>query len=194
MQKQARSIIFSAPSGSGKTTIVHRLMTMGIPMAFSVSATSRKARKGEQNGVDYYFLSVEDFRAKIANEAFIEWEEVYAQQYYGTLKRELERIHSLGKIAVFDVDVVGGCNLKEKLGEQALSIFIRVPDLAVLEQRLRHRNTDDEASIRKRLQKAEEEMTYAQYFDVIIDNIDLERAVQSTYTHIKQFLDGAEDK
>ncbi len=190
MQTAPKSIIFSAPSGSGKTTIVHRLMAMHLPLAFSISATSRSPRKGEKDGQDYYFLSAEDFKKKIQEDAFVEWEEVYTSQYYGTLRNELNRIHNMGKIAVFDIDVVGGCNLKEKLGDAALSIFIRVPDLNVLEQRLRHRATDNEASIAKRINKAQEELSYAPQFDIIIDNIDLEQAVEDTYKHIQHFLKG----
>lgn len=189
MKKTPKSIIFSAPSGSGKTTIVHRLMATSLPLAFSVSATNRAARKGEIDGVDYHFLSTEDFRQKIDKGELIEWEEVYAQQYYGTLYSELQRIHAMGKVAVFDVDVVGGCRLKETLGQDALSIFVRVGDLAVLEQRLRQRATDDEASIKKRLDKAAAELLYAPQFDVVVDNIDLDRAVEATYNHIISFLD-----
>ncbi len=187
---KGKLIIFSAPSGAGKTTIVHWLMQQIPGLAFSISATSRKMRPGEKNGKDYYFLTLDEFKKKIRNNEFVEWEEVYENQYYGTLISEVERLRNQGKHVVFDVDVKGGMNIKKLYGKNALSIFIMPPSIKELEKRLRHRNTDDEESIRKRVKKAAYELPFAKYFDVIIVNDNLEKAEQETLKTVKRFLDG----
>ncbi len=181
-------LIFSAPSGSGKTTVVRHLLDHFTDLEFSVSACSRSRRDGEIHGRDYYFLSVDEFRKKIEAEEFVEWEEVYPGHYYGTLKSELERIWAKGHHVVFDVDVVGGLNLKKKFGEQALAVFIKAPSLEVLEKRLRDRSTDDEASIRKRIKKASLEMKSAPEFDRIIVNDTLEHTLKTAEELVNSFL------
>jgi guanylate kinase len=181
-------IIFSAPSGSGKTTLVHHMMKKALPLSFSISATSRPPRKNEEDGKDYYFLSPTEFKQSAEQDEFVEWEEVYAGTHYGTLKSELERIFSLGKIPVFDVDVVGGVNLKKILGSEALSIFIQVSSIEVLEKRLKNRGTDSSESIQKRLDKAAYEMSFASQFDVVIINDDLETAIHETCQTIQHFI------
>ena len=158
-------IIFSAPSGSGKTTIIKRLLSYFPEFEFSISATSRQARAGEADGKDYYFLSKESFEQKVQAGLFLEWEEVYAGTCYGTLKSEIERIWSNGKIVIFDVDVLGGMNLKKYFGDKALSIFVMPPSLEVLEQRLRIRNTETEEAIQKRLSRSALELNQAPKFD-----------------------------
>ncbi len=188
-QKKPHYIIFSAPSGSGKTTLVHQMMKKGLPLSFSISATSRLPRKNEVNGDDYYFIQEEEFKKKIVNGEFIEWEEVYAGVHYGTLKAELERIFALGKIPVFDVDVIGGIQLKKLLGDDALSIFVQVSSIDVLANRLINRNTDSQESIQKRLDKAAYEMTFSSQFDQVIINDELKKAVDYTYSVIKTFID-----
>jgi len=188
MESKRKYIIFSAPSGSGKTTIVQEMMKKALPLSFSISATSRSPRNNELHEKDYYFLSPEEFKKKIDNKEFIEWEEVYSGTHYGTLFAELDRIFSIHKIPVFDVDVIGGVNLKKILGKQALSIFIQVPDIKELEKRLKGRGTDNEESIRKRIDKAAYEMTFASQFDEIIINDDLNTAVEETYQIIQKFI------
>lgn len=171
-----KAIIFSAPSGSGKTTIVRHLLKTCDNLSFSVSATTRKRRKEREiDGKDYYFLSVDKFRRKIENDEFIEWEEVYDGNYYGTLKSEIDRLWSMGKHVIFDVDVKGGLNLKKYFRSKALAVFVRVLDLDVLEERLRRRNTESDANIKKRLAKAEFELSFENGFDttVISDRLDL---------------------
>lgn len=187
--KQGKLIIFSAPSGAGKTTIVKHLLKQGMPLAFSVSATSRAKRAGEEDGRDYWFLTVEDFRDRIAKGDFVEWEEVYAGQYYGTLRSEVERLHGLGVHVLFDVDVVGGLNLKEQFGERALAVFVMPPSLDELECRLRARSSESEESLRRRVNKAGEEMTYAQRFDVILRNEKLPVAQAQAVEIVKSFID-----
>ena len=181
-------IIFSAPSGSGKSTIVNYLLQRHPELEFSVSATSRAPRGTEQHGEAYYFLTTEEFKKKIAENAFVEYEEVYSGCYYGTLKSEIERISTKGHHVVFDVDVVGGCNLKRIFGEEALSIFIAPPSVEVLRQRLKGRGTDSDEMIEKRVDKAEYEMTFAPKFDKIIVNDRLEDALQEAETAILQFI------
>lgn len=181
-------IIFSAPSGAGKTTLVHHALKVFPELAFSVSACSRARRPAEQDGVDYYFLGIDEFRKRIQEKAFIEWEEVYNGNYYGTLRSEIDRIWSLGKHVIFDVDVVGGLNLKRQFSDKALSIFVKAPSLAHLEQRLRLRDTETEESIRKRMDKAKREMEYADRFDVILLNDDMALAMEQTEKIIKEFL------
>lgn len=188
--KHAKYIIFSAPSGSGKTTLVQEMMKKGLPLEFSISATSRSPRINEVQSKDYYFLSEEDFKKRVANDEFVEWEEVYTGVFYGTLKSELHRILASGNIPVFDLDVIGGLNLKKILGESALAIFVQVSDIKVLEQRLKLRATDGPESIQKRLNKAAYEMTFAPQFDTIIMNDELSIAVNKTYEIIKKNIHG----
>lgn len=169
-----KMIIVSAPSGSGKSTLINYLMTQFSNLEFSVSATSRAPRGTEQNGVEYYFLSPSEFREKIKNEEFLEWEEVYEDKFYGTLKSEVSRINAKDNVVVFDVDVVGGCNIKEMYGENALSIFIMPPSISTLKERLIKRATDKMEVIEARVEKASQEMTFAPKFDRIVVNDDLE--------------------
>jgi guanylate kinase len=182
-------IIFSAPSGSGKSTLIHHLLTCGFDMEFSVSATSRAPRGNEQHGIDYYYLTPEEFRTKIANDEFLEHEEVYPNCFYGTLRSEVERITSKGKNIVFDVDVVGGVNIKKQFGDRALSMFIAPPSVDVLRQRLINRHTDSEEMIAKRVGKAEYELTFAPQFDVVVVNDDLEQAKKDAEKAISAFLE-----
>ena len=183
-----KAIIFSAPSGAGKTTIVKSLLANKLPLSFSISACSRQKRENEINGKDYYFLSIEDFKQKINEQAFIEWEEVYEDNYYGTLKSEIERIWNDKKHVVFDVDVVGGLNLKKHFGNNALAIFIQPPSMDVLIERLRNRATESEASLNKRINKAKHEMTYSPSFDSIIINDQLEKTIEVAEKKVKDFL------
>lgn len=183
-----KSIIVSAPSGAGKTTIVHRLMTEIPALAFSISACSRSARQMEQEGRDYYFLGVDGFRQAIANGEFIEWEEVYTDHYYGTLKREVQRLWDEGKVIIFDVDVVGGLNLKALFKEHALSVFIKPPSVEILEKRLRARETESEERIALRIKKSAWELSQAESFDVCILNDDLEKAVSDAKIQVKRFI------
>ncbi len=187
-KKKGKLIIFSAPSGSGKTTIVNWLMQQIPNLAFSVSATSRPMRPGEKNGVNYYFLSVDEFKKHIKNDDFVEWEEVYENQFYGTLKSEIEKLRNEGKNIVFDVDVKGGINIKRLYGDDALSIFIKPPSIEELEKRLRNRNTDSEESIEKRVKKASYELQFEKYFDVVIVNDNLEEAEHKTLEVVSEFL------
>lgn len=181
-------IIFSAPSGSGKTTLVKHCLAQFPMLEFSISATTRAPRGVEQHGKDYYFFSPEDFRQKIGEEAFVEYEEVYKDQYYGTLKSEIERIWQAGKVVIFDVDVVGGVNLKKIFKDQALSIFVAPPNVEELERRLKQRGTDSEETIKTRLAKAEEELTYQAHFDRVIVNDELHQAQKEIETALQEFL------
>ena len=183
-----KAIIFSAPSGAGKTTIVKSLLANKLPLSFSISACSRQKRENEINGKDYHFLSIEDFKQKINEQAFIEWEEVYENNYYGTLKSEIERIWNDKKHVVFDVDVVGGLNLKKHFGNNALAIFIQPPSMDVLIERLRNRATESEASLNKRINKAKHEITYSPSFDSIIINDQLEKTIEVAEKKVKDFL------
>ena len=182
-------IIFSAPSGSGKSTIIQFLMQQNLNMAFSVSATSRAPRGAEQHGKEYFFLSPSEFRAKISEEAFLEYEEVYKDTYYGTLKSVVEEMVSAGKNVVFDVDVVGGVNIKKFYGDRALSVFIMPPGLDALRERLISRGTDTMEVIEKRLAKAEYEIGFAHKFDVIIKNEILEKAEEEALKVIRKFIE-----
>lgn len=184
-----KCIIISAPSGAGKTTIVRSLLKQGLRLAFSVSATSRAKRGYEVDGQDYFFITPEEFRQRIDLDAFIEWEEVYPGQFYGTLRSEIDRIWSNGNSAIFDVDVVGGIDLKRHFGDRALAIFISPPSVAVLEQRLRARGTETEESLKKRVDKAAHEMTFAPQFDAIVVNDTLEHACEETHAIVARFLD-----
>ena len=188
MEHNGKLIILSAPSGSGKTTIVHRLLKHFPQLKFSVSATSRPMRQGEQNGKDYYFLSVEEFKDRCHRQDFLEWEEVYPNQFYGTLMSEVERIWNEGGHVVFDVDVKGGLNIKGKFPERTLAIFVAPPSLQELENRLRSRGTETEESLKKRLGKADQEMKSAPLFDRIIVNDHLETAVQEAINAVGNFL------
>ncbi|MBQ4499215.1 MAG: guanylate kinase [Alistipes sp.] len=181
-------VIFSAPSGSGKTTIVRELLKRFPRFEFSISATSRQPRGQEQNGVDYYFLTHEEFRARVERDEFVEWEEVYAGTCYGTLRSEMERIWSKGNIIVFDVDVMGGINLKSLFKDDACSIFIMPPSVEELERRLRGRGTDAEEVIRKRIDKAEFELSKSSQFDYTVINDDLAVAVEEAASIIENFL------
>ena len=184
-----KAILFSAPSGCGKTTIIRELMQWFDCFDFSISATSRQPRGQEQDGRDYYFLSHDEFVRRVEAGDFLEWEEVYQGTCYGTLKSEIERIWNSGHVIVFDVDVNGGRNIKRYFGDQALSIFVMPPSIEVLEQRLRNRGTDSEEAIVKRLARSAEELKQAPQFDVTIVNDDLQRAVAEARTTIERFLD-----
>ena len=181
-------VIFSAPSGSGKTTIVRELLQRFPQFEFSISATSRQPRGKEQHGVDYYFLSSEEFRERVERDEFVEWEEVYAGTCYGTLRSEVERIWSKGNVIVFDVDVMGGINLKRLFGDDACSIFIMPPSIEELERRLRGRGTDSEEVIFKRIGKAEFELSKASEFDHTVVNDVLAVAVDEATNIIDNFL------
>jgi guanylate kinase len=185
---EGKAIIVSAPSGAGKSTIVKRLTGALPQLEFSVSVCSRPKREGETEGKDYHFISAETFRSHIEACDFLEWEEVYPGSFYGTLKAEIRRIWKLGKVPVFDVDVVGGLNLKRYFKASGLSIFIQPPSLEVLEARLRKRGTDSEESLRKRIGKAEHELSYASKFDQIIVNDELERAATEISATVTRFL------
>ncbi|MEN9987386.1 MAG: hypothetical protein RLZZ585_425 [Bacteroidota bacterium] len=185
---EGKCIIISAPSGAGKTTIVQALLKEMTQLAFSISACSREPRGNEQNGIDYYFLGREGFEQRIAEEAFLEWEEVYDGMFYGTLKSELTRIWSEGKTVIFDVDVVGGIHLKQIMGEKALSIFIQPPSMEELSRRLTSRNTDSIDKITMRLAKAKQEIEQAKDFDVIVVNDQLELAIQTVRSTISSFI------
>jgi len=181
-------IIFSAPSGSGKTTLVRFALDVIPELEFSVSCTTRSPRGTEVHGSDYYFMSPEEFRTKISEDAFVEFEEVYTDKFYGTLKEEVERIWKSGKIVIFDVDVKGGVALKKYFGEKAVSIFIVPPSIEELERRLVNRNTDDAETIKTRVEKAAEELTYQNQFDEVIVNIDLDKAKAETKALIQEFI------
>ncbi|MBQ5978910.1 MAG: guanylate kinase [Bacteroidales bacterium] len=183
-------LIFSAPSGSGKSTIVNHILGL-YPgsMEFSVSATSRAPRGEEQDGREYYFLTTEEFRKLIAEDKFVEYEEVYEGRFYGTLKSECERIWAAGHVIIFDVDVKGGVNLKKYFGDAALSIFIQAPSVEVLRQRLVNRGTDSPEAIEERVAKAEEEMTYAPQFDYVLVNDELQTAYAESEKVVEDFLD-----
>lgn len=183
-------IIFSAPSGSGKSTIINYLLEQNLNLHFSVSATSRAPRGEEKHGVEYYFLTPQDFRSHIAAGDFLEYEEVYTDKYYGTLKSEVERILNTGNNVIFDVDVVGGCNIKKYYGKRALSVFIQPPSVEELHKRLKRRATDTTEVIESRIAKAEYELGFATKFDVILVNDKLELAQQEALKVIKDFIEG----
>ena len=186
---QGKAIIFSAPSGSGKTTIVKHLLATNPNLGFSISACTRDKRgRNEQNGKDYYFLSPEEFKSKIDKDEFIEWEEVYAGNFYGTLKSEIERIWAQGKHVIFDVDVKGGLHLKDYFREKALAVFVKVPSLEVLEQRLYDRQTESDSSISQRLFKAKFEMSFEDKFDVTLINEDLDASLNKAQELLENFL------
>lgn len=181
-------IIFSAPSGAGKTTIAKEILKKIPSLLFSVSACSRPRRNGEREGVDYYFLTTEEFKSKIDNKEFLEWQEVYPGSFYGTLKAEVERIWNKGKNVMFDVDTFGGINIKNIFKEKALSIFIKTPTVDTLMDRLEARRTETEDSLKKRMDKAKIELSYSDKFDKIIINDNLNKAIEEAYIIITNFL------
>ena len=189
--KKGKLIIFSAPSGSGKSTIVQWLMKEHpeLKLYFSISCTSRAPRGTEQNGVEYFFLTPEEFRTKIQNDEFLEYEEVYQDRFYGTLKAQVERQREAGQNVVFDVDVKGGINIKQYYGDEALSLFIQPPSIEELRRRLEGRGTDSQEAIETRLAKASYELTFANQFDTIIVNDDLETAKKNTLQLVQTFLE-----
>lgn len=189
MKVEGKLVIFSAPSGAGKTTIVQHLLTIFPQLEFSVSACSRAKRAHETNGVDYYYLSVEEFKKKIENDEFIEWEEVYKDNFYGTLKVEVERIWKKGKCVIFDVDVVGGLDLKKQFQESALALFVMPPSIQHLENRLKMRETETPESIARRIGKATKELETANLFDKIILNDRLEHAFAEAEKVVAEFLE-----
>lgn len=189
MTGKGKCIIVSAPSGAGKTTLVHHLLDVVRDLSFSISACSRMARDNEKNGVDYYFIGLEEFKNKISKDEFVEWEEVYENNYYGTLKSEIFNIWKQSKTVIFDVDVIGGLNLKSQFGEKALSIFILPPSLEQLEIRLRRRNTETEDNLDMRVNKAKQELSKAKQFDVQIINNELETAKSEIVRAVKLFLE-----
>ena len=184
-------IIFSAPSGTGKSTIINWLMTehKELHLAFSISCTSRQPRGTEKDGVEYFFLSPEEFRQKIANDEFLEYEEVYADRFYGTLKSQVDKQTSEGQNVVFDVDVKGGCNIKRHYGDKALSIFIQPPSISELRHRLEARATDAPEVIDQRIARAEYELGFAKNFDRIVVNDDLDKAKTEAYNIIREFIE-----
>lgn len=185
---QTKLIVVSAPSGAGKTSIVRHLLEKFPELSFSVSATTRAKRGMEVDGHDYYFISVPEFQSRIENGAFLEWQEVYAGQYYGSLKSEVDRLGADGKVVIFDVDVLGGLNIKKYYGDRALSVFIQPPTLESLGERLRGRGTETPESLKKRLDKAAYELSFAPQFDVVVVNDDLPTAQREAENHIHQFL------
>jgi guanylate kinase len=187
---KGKLVIISAPSGAGKTTIVNHLLTQDLDLEFSISATTRKPRGKETDGNEYYFISVDEFRKRITEQKFVEWQEVYKDQYYGTLKSEMSRIWSKGKNVLFDVDVKGGINLKKIFSEQAVSVFIMPPSIEELERRLQNRGTDDSEKVRMRVEKARDEMKLAGSFDHIVVNDNLQKAQDEVGKIVKGFLAG----
>lgn len=183
-----KALLFSAPSGSGKTTIIRELLKRFDCFEFAISATSRKRRNGEQDGVDYYYLTPELFRQRVKNGDFLEWEEVYTDMLYGTLKSEVDRIWSKGHVIIFDVDVKGGMNIKRFFGDDALAIFVMPPSIDVLQQRLQGRGTESEDSIAKRMARAEAELSLAPKFDITIVNDNLLDAVEAAQAAIERFI------
>ena len=185
----SKLVILSGPSGAGKTTIVNSLLqNEAFNLSFSISATSRKQRDGEENGREYHFLSVDEFKSRIEEDRFLEWEEVYKNQYYGTLKNDVSRLLSQEKNVIFDIDVMGGLNVKRHYNDDAITIFIAPPSLEVLEERLKGRNTEDDAQLKKRLTKARMEMHYARKFQHTITNEDLDKAIDETTKLVADFL------
>ena len=185
---QGKCIILCAPSGAGKTSITKYLLQKNLGLEFSISACTRAKRPNEADGIDYYFLTVEEFRRRVAASEFIEWEEVYADNFYGTLKSEIERIWNSGKHVIFDVDVKGGLNLSKHFGKNALAIFIKPPSINELEKRLRNRGTESEETIQRRINKATEEMSFEKKFDVSVENNQLEVAQKEVCDIVKSFL------
>src|ERR1700749_1549582 len=188
MTQEGKLIIFSAPSGAGKTTIVRHLLSKFPELEFSISATTRQLRGDEVNGKDYYFISKEEFLHRIAKKQFVEFEEVYSGTFYGTLRTEIERIWAKGKTVIFDIDVEGGMHLKRKYDGQALAIFVQPPSLEVLKERLTGRGTDSKEKLNERFEKAEKELNYAPQFDIILKNHDLAIACKEAEALVKNFI------
>jgi guanylate kinase len=188
MNKEGKLIIFSAPSGAGKTTIVHHLLGKVPDLEFSISATTRKPRGDEQHDKDYYFISKEEFLHRIAKKQFVEFEEVYSDTFYGTLRSEIQRIWDKGKTVIFDIDVEGGLHLKRKYGKNALAIFVQPPSLEVLIERLTGRGTDSPEKLKERFIKAEKELNYAPQFDIVLKNYDLETACKEAEKLVTDFI------
>lgn len=188
LNKTGKCIIFSAPSGAGKTTIVRHLLKVDPRLEFSISACSRDPRKGEVDGKDYYFLGLDAFKTAIESNNFIEWEEVYKDNFYGTMKSEIERIWANGKTVIFDVDVVGGLNIKKRFGDQALSVFVQPPNEGELENRLRYRSTETEEKIQMRMAKAKQELAESVHFDKVLLNENLETAFAEAEQLVSNFL------
>ena len=186
--KLNKVVIFCAPSGSGKTTIVKHLLSVDNRLAFSVSACTRNKRANEEHGKDYYFLSHEEFKQRIANNEFLEYEEVYGGNFYGTLKSEVDRIWAMGKAVIFDVDVEGGLNIKKHFGDKALAVFVKPPSVEVLEQRLRYRSTETEETLRIRINKAVHELQYENKFEYVLLNENLGEALIVAENLITEFL------
>ncbi|MFT4757888.1 MAG: guanylate kinase [Vicingaceae bacterium] len=187
--KKGKLIVFSAPSGSGKTTIVkHLLGKEDLNLEFSISAASREPRGEEINGKDYYFISTEEFKKHIKNDDFLEWEEVYRDNFYGTLKSEIERIWALGKNVIFDIDVAGGLRIKSKFPKETLAVFVKPPSIDELKIRLKKRSTESEDKINMRIAKASVELATAPQFDVVIKNYDLPNALEEAYQLVKDFV------
>ena len=191
--KKGKLLIFCAPSGSGKSTLVQWLMKEHpeLNLRFSISCTTRQPRGTEQNGVEYFFITPDEFRQKIAEDAFVEYEEVYSDKFYGTLKSQVQTQIERGENVMFDIDVKGGCNIKQQYGDEALSLFIQPPSIEELRRRLTGRGTDSAEMVEQRLAKAEYEMSFAPKFDRIIINDDLDKAKEDVYSVIKEFLDRA---
>jgi len=187
--QEGKAFIFSAPSGSGKTTIVKHLLAHNPSLSFSISACTRSQRPNEVHGRDYYFMSPAEFKSKIEENAFVEWEEVYEGKYYGTLLSEVERIWQQGKHVVFDVDVLGGINLKKFFGDRALAIFVKVPSIDMLRERLTARNTESAESLNQRVAKAEEELQYEKDFDITLVNDHLEEALARAQQYFHNFVE-----
>jgi guanylate kinase len=186
--KLNKVVIFCAPSGSGKTTIVKHILSVDNRLAFSVSACTRNKRANEEHGKDYYFLSHEEFKLRIANNEFLEFEEVYGGNFYGTLKSEVDRIWAMGKAVIFDVDVEGGLNIKKHFGDKALAVFVKPPSVEVLEQRLRFRSTETEETLRVRIDKAVHELQYENKFEYVLLNENLDEALVVAENLITEFL------
>ena len=187
--KKGKLIVFSAPSGSGKTTIVRHLLSKeNLNLEFSISAATRQARGEEVNGKEYYFMSLSDFKTHIKNEDFVEWEEVYRDNFYGTLKSEVERIWTLGKNVIFDIDVAGGLRIKHKFSDETLAVFVKPPSVDELKRRLKERSTESDEKINMRIAKAHVELATAPQFDVIIKNYDLDVALEEAYQLVNDFV------
>lgn len=188
-ENTGKCVIFSAPSGAGKTTIVHSLLAKDLGLEFSVSACSRDPRPNEVDGVDYHFLGIDGFKDKIKDEAFIEWEEVYTNNFYGTLRSEIERIWAQGKTVIFDVDVIGGLSLKKLFLDDAFAVFVQPPSYEELEKRLRGRSTETEDKIAQRMEKARKELSFSSEFDVVLINDNLDEAILEAEKMVREFIE-----